>query len=504
MRDGQYNEPMTVPAELYSVAQVRGFDARAIASQGVDGYTLMQRAGDAALRLLRAAWPDARRIAIACGGGNNGGDGYVLARLLRAVGLEAQVHALVPPERLAGEARRACDDFLASGGALQASALPDPRQCELIVDALLGTGFRGALRAPFDTAVAALNASGRPILALDIPSGLDGDTGRVGTDAVRATRTISFVALKQGLCLEQGPERCGVLDYASLGVALPAQSDEPPQWRCLGETDLRQALPRRARDAHKGRFGHVLLIGGNHGMLGAARLAGEAALRVGAGLVSVATRSAHAAQLAATRPELMCAGSDEAGALQSLLARCTVVGIGPGLGQDQWARTVFAAALACGKPLVIDADALNLLAAQGLDTAPPGSVLTPHPGEAARLLGGDTAAVQADRRAALLALARHGAVAVLKGAGTMIAAAGVVPSFCRAGNPGMASGGMGDVLTGAIAGILAQCGDPLRAARAGVLAHALAGDALASRLGPRGLLASQVAEGLTLAVNRGE
>lgn len=495
---------MTLPAELYSVAQVRAFDARAIATQGVAGYTLMQRAGDAALRLLRAAWPEARRIAIVCGGGNNGGDGYVLARLLRSAGIEVQLHAVVPPADLAGDAQRAHADFIAAGGAVQAAPLPDPAQCELIVDALLGTGFKGPLRPAFAAAVAALNDSGRPILSLDIPSGLDGDTGRVAGTAVRATRTISFVALKQGLCLEQGPDFTGILSTDSLGVLLPDGHDEPPQWRCLGDAELRAALPPRARDAHKGRFGHVLVIGGNHGMAGAVRLAGEAALRVGAGLVSVATRPEHGAALVAARPELMCAGVADAGAAQGLIARSTVIAIGPGLGQDDWARALLAAALAAGKPLVIDADALNLLAATGLSRIPVGSVLTPHPGEAARLLASDTATVQSDRRAALARLTAHGAVCVLKGAGTLVGARGVVPSLCLEGNPGMASGGMGDVLTGAIAGILAQCGDSLCAARAGVLAHARSGDLLASRFGARGLLAGQVAEGLTLAVNRGE
>ncbi len=494
---------MPLPSALYSVAQVRAFDARAIATQGVTGHALMQRAGEAAVRALRAAWPAARRVAVACGGGNNGGDGYVVARLLRAAGVEVQLHALVDPADLGGDARRACDDFLASGGSLNAAPFPDAADCELIVDALLGTGFRPPLRELFAAAIAAINASGRPVLALDVPSGLHGDTGLAADGAIQAARTISFVALKQGLCLEQGPELCGELLFDSLGVQLPGQAAEPPQWHCLGDLELRAALPRRARSAHKGQFGHVLIIGGGPGMAGAARLAGEAALRVGAGLVTLATTPV--ASLAAMRPELMCVGVADAAALAPLLARCSVVAVGPGLGQDAWARALLAAALAAGKPLVLDADALNLLAADGLRGVPARAVLTPHPGEAARLLGTDTGALQSDRRAALQRLCESsGAIVVLKGSGTLVGERGVVPALCLAGNPGMAAGGMGDVLTGAIAGILAQCRDPWLAACAGVLVHARAGDALARRDGARGLLAGEVAAALTVEANRGE
>ena len=496
---------MSLPSALYSVAQVRAFDAQAIASQGVTGYMLMQRAGDAALRALRTAWPNAQRVAIACGGGNNGGDGYVLARLLRAAGLEVQLHAVVDPSALQGDARRAWDDFCAAGGTLHPAAHPDASRCDVIVDALLGTGFRAPLRDPFVAAIAAINGSGRPVLALDIPSGLEGDTGQAPDGAIHASLTMSFVALKQGLCLAQGPECCGQLLFDSLGVQLPGEGAQPPQWRCLGDMELRTALPRRARDAHKGDFGHVLVVGGGPGMPGAARLAGEASLRVGAGLVTVATLPAHAAALTATRPELMCVGVSDGASLAPWLSRCTVVAIGPGLGQDDWSRSLLAAVLSAGKPLILDADALNLLAAEGLRGLPPRSLLTPHPGEAARLLGIGSRDVQSDRRGALLKLCeRSGAVVVLKGRGTLVGRRNAVPALCLAGNPGLASGGMGDVLTGAIAGILAQCRDPWLAACAGVLIHARAGDELARRNGERGLLAGDVALALTAEANRGE
>ena len=494
---------MSLPSALYSVAQVRAFDAQAIASQGVTGYTLMQRAGEAAVRALRAGWPAARRVGVACGAGNNGGDGYVVARALRAAGMEVRLHALADPADLRGDARRACDDFLGAGGTLQAASPAELADCEVIVDGLLGTGYKPPLREAYASAISAINASGRPVLALDIPSGLDGDTGAADGGAVQAARTIGFVALKQGLCLQQGPQLCGELLFDSLGVQLPGEASERPQWQCLGDMELRAALPPRPRDAHKGTFGHVLVIGGASGMSGAARLAGEAALRVGAGLVTLAV--SPVASLSAARPELMCHGVADAAALAPLLDRCTVVAVGPGLGQDAWARALLEAALAAGKPSVLDADALNLLAARGLRGLPARAVLTPHPGEAARLLGCASGAVQADRRGSLQRLCdASDGIVVLKGSGTLVGERGRVPALCRAGNPGMAAGGMGDVLTGAIAGILAQCRDPWLAAGAGVLAHARAGDALAARCGARGLLAGDVAAELTAAANHGE
>jgi NAD(P)H-hydrate epimerase len=271
-----------------------------------------------------------------------------------------------------------------------------------------------------------------------------------------------------------------------------------PAARLLDESDVAAALPPRRRTAHKGDHGHVLVIGGGPGMAGAARLAGEAALRSGAGLVTLAVHPQSLASVA-TRPELMHVAANSADDLAAVLSRATVVAVGPGLGQGDWARSLFEVALASGKPLVVDADALNLLAAspQHLDRW----ILTPHPGEAARLLGATSAAVQADRLGAARELQqRYGGTVVLKGAGSIVHAAAGVPGLCDRGNPGMAAGGMGDVLTGVIAGIAAQCGDAACAARAGVFVHAQAGD-LAARRGERGLLATDVIEQVRACVN---
>ena len=496
---------MTSSQGLYSVAQVRAFDAHAISVLGVPGYTLMRRAGEAALRALRSRWPTAMQIAVIAGGGNNGGDGYVVARFARAAGLEVELLAMVAPGALQGDARRAADDYLASGGTVRAYKPSDLAavlaSAEVLVDALLGTGLHDPVRPEWRAVIEALNAAGKPILALDLPSGLDGDSGAALGAAVRADATITFVAPKTGLYLGDGPEYAGRVLFDDLEVSPPEGDASRPVFERLDESDIARALPRRGRAAHKGDFGRVLLIAGGPGMAGAARLAGEACLRSGAGLVNVATAPENVTAIIAGRPELICFGVATAAELAAPLTAATVVAIGPGLGTGAWSRALLEAAMAAGKPIVMDADALNLLAASG--TRPPsGALLTPHPGEAGRLLGVSSAAVQADRRAALAQLvARTGATVVLKGAGTLMGAPGRVPALCTRGNPGMAAPGMGDVLTGAIAGILAQCGDAWLAARAGVMAHALAGDDLGRQGGGRGMLALEVAEGLSRWVN---
>jgi len=483
---------------LYSVAQVRAFDQHAIRVLGVPGYTLMTRAAEAALQLLRKRWPQARRIAVVAGGGNNGGDGLVLARLARSAGLEVCVLAMAAVAQLRDDARRAAEDLLAAGGELLpfaalASNAALLRGADVIVDALLGSGLHSAVRADYGQAIDAINTSGLPVLALDLPSGLDGDSGAVLGTAVRANCTITFVGNKIGLYLGAGPEYAGAVTLADLQLPVPAGADAQPLLQTLSDLDIARALPPRAREAHKGNFGRVLIIGAGPGMPGAVRLAGESCLRSGAGIVVCAIAPENMPAIAEARPELICIATRSAADIRAALASATVVAIGPGLGLDDWALELFSAALAAGKPLIIDADALTWLAQAG-GRAPPGSILTPHPGEAARLLGVSTAEIQKDRRASLQALvAKTQATVVLKGAGTLIGMQGQVPALCTAGNPGMAAPGMGDVLTGLIAGIRAQCGDPWLAARAGVQAHARAGDALAGRNGARGLLALELA-----------
>lgn len=493
---------MSSPSLLYSTEQVRALDAYAIA-HGTPGYTLMKRAGEAALRALRSRWPMAIKISILTGGGNNGGDGYVLARFAQAAGLSATVLAVIPPERLRADARSAYDDWCASGGRVVPYSVDLLSQADVLVDALLGTGLTNAVRSPFQEAITALNAAGKPVFALDLPSGLNADTGEVMGVAVRADCTISFVALKTGLFLAQGPDHAGRLLFDDLEVSPPTESRFQPQLERMNEADIAAALPPRERHANKGDFGRVLVVGGGAGMPGAVRLAGETCLRVGAGLVTVATARENLTAIAAGRPELILHAIDRPEDLEGPLRVATVVAIGPGLGRTDWAQAMLDRVLASGKRLVIDADALNQIAEREL-AVPAGSVLTPHPGEAGRLLGESTAQVQSDRVTALRQLCtRHpGAIIVLKGAGTLIGtdAPNTLYALCERGNPAMATAGMGDVLTGAIAGILGQCHDPWLAARAGVMAHALAGDDLA-RDRQRGVLALELAEAINRWVN---
>jgi ADP-dependent NAD(P)H-hydrate dehydratase / NAD(P)H-hydrate epimerase len=491
---------MSSPSLLYSAAQVRAMDAYAIA-QGTDGYALMKRAAEAALRALRSRWPTAMRVSIVTGGGNNAGDGYALARFAQAAGLSATVLAAVAPQNLRGDALRACEDFRASAGRIVPYERALLADTDVIIDALLGTGLSANVRPEMAQAIHDINACDRAVFALDLPSGLNADSGAVMGAAISADCTISFVGLKTGLFLAAGPDLVGRLLFDDLALAPPEEPRFKPMLERLSETEIARTLPARERDANKGDFGRVVIVGGGPGMPGAVRLAGESCLRVGAGLVTVATAQENLSAVAAGRPELILHALHTADTLTELLRPADVVAIGPGLGQTAWSSSLLEVVLNCGKTLVIDADALNLLARSGR-AAPARAVLTPHPGEAARLLGSTAAAVQADRLAALRDLqGRHpDAVIVLKGAGTLISGPDTVPAICERGNPAMAAPGMGDVLTGVIAGILAQCHNSWRAARAGVLAHALAGDELA-RDRSRGILALELAEAVGRWVN---
>jgi ADP-dependent NAD(P)H-hydrate dehydratase / NAD(P)H-hydrate epimerase len=487
----------TRPGAIYTAAQVRELDRRAIDDCGIPGYELMTRAGHALADAVRAQWPDARTITVLAGPGNNGGDGYVCARVARARRIEARVLALAPPASLKDDARRACEEFHAAGGRTQAFA-PSAIDGEVIVDAIFGIGITRPASGDYAAAIDAANTSGRRILAVDVPSGLDADDGRAHGGVIRADATLSFIGRKLGCYLGSGPDHAGLRLFTDLDVPPRAYENVPVAAQLIGPDAVRAALPPRPRTAHKGLHGHVLVIGGASGMAGAARLAGEAALRAGAGLVSIATCRASAPAIAG-RPELMVAAVDAAAELSPLLERASIVAVGPGLGRHDWSRAMLEAALASGLPAVVDADALNLLA-----LAPRRRedwVLTPHPGEAARLLGVDAARVQLDRLGAARELQRrYDGTVVLKGAATIVQGATGLPSICDRGNPGMAVAGMGDVLTGVIAGIGAQCRDLPLAAAAGVLVHAEAGDR-AARSGQRGLLAGDVIDELRRCVN---
>lgn len=483
------------PAELrlYSAAQVREIDRRAVAGEGGSGYRLMQLAAAAAWSALRERQPDAARIDIVCGPGNNGGDGYEIARLAKSEGCEVRVWAIGEPAP-GSEAAQACAAWRLLG-TVHPYAPGVLDSASLIVDALYGTGLSRPPVHAAAAAIAEIRAGQAWVLAVDVPSGLSADTGQPLGQAVRADLTVSFIGRKFGLYTGQGPEYAGERVFDDLGVA--ADADVGVLARLLDAAELRAALPKRARGAHKGGNGFALLIGGDAGFAGAILLATRAALRSGAGLVAVATCAEHAGVLAASQPEAMFRGVADAAALAPLLRKADVIAIGPGLGQSDWGRGLWAAALQSKRPLVVDADALNLLAEA--PTQRDNWVLTPHPGEAARLLGCNVAEIEADRAAATRALVEHyGGCAVLKGAGSLVG--GRELAVCPYGNPGMATGGMGDTLTGIVAALLAQGLATERAAQIGVLAHARAGD-LAARAGERGLLPGDLIDALRAVVN---
>jgi NAD(P)H-hydrate epimerase len=492
------------PQRLYTADEVRAAELRAQKIVQVDERGLMERAGGAAFAYLRERWPRVQRIVVVAGTGNNAGDGYVLARHARNAGLTVEVLEVAagrPRAKSAADARTA---YLAVGG--QPAAF-DPRgqqaalyEADVIVDGVFGFGLREAPGGEHATAIAQMNAALKPILALDVPSGLDVDTGCAPGVAVHAAATVVFVGLKRGLMTGEGPDLAGELALRTLD--LPAEVLGTTGTGTLSEFEVRTALQPRAHATHKGSYGAVLVVGGDHGFGGAAMLAAEAALRSGAGVVRVATRAAHMAPLLARCPELMVTGVEGASDLAPLLDKSSVIALGPGLGTSAWGKSLYKACMASGLPVIVDADALALLGAD-LEQAtrgprapkPPNTygdcVLTPHPGEAAKLLGSDSATVQKDRFAAVTELqARSRAVVVLKGAGSLVSDGDSI-GVCDLGNPGMATAGMGDVLTGIIAGLRAQGLDAASAARTGCWLHAAAGDA-AAKDGARSLLASDL------------
>lgn len=485
---------------LYRAAQVRELDRQAIAVQGIPGLTLMQRAGAFSFRILHESWPLAERIIVICGLGNNAGDGYVIARLAHEAGLAVKILQIGDASRLQGDALQCANDLAAAGNHAEPFSTAALNDADVLVDAVFGTGLDREVSGPWGEALAAINAASAPVLAVDIPSGLNADTGSVMGVAVEAELTPTFIGMKQGLLTGVGPDHCGRVLFDDLGVPEVIYDAVTPAAIGLDLYRLPDLLPRRRRSAHKGNFGHVLIVGGDTGYAGAARMAAEAAARCGAGLVSLATRVEHAPLVSMLRPEIMSHGIESVAALGPLLERASVIGIGPGLGQGEWGGAMLARVLETDLPLVVDADALNLLASE--PARRDNWVLTPHPGEAARLLGASNTEVQADRFAAATAIqARYGGVCVLKGAGTLVATGDDAIGLCDAGNPGMASGGMGDVLTGVISALLAQELDSSDAAALGTCVHAQAGDRAASAGGERGLLATDLLAELRAVVN---
>ncbi len=488
-----------LPQSIYSVEGVRQVDRAAIKGLGIPGYTLMKSASVEALNEAISFFPSAQRWQVICGAGNNGGDGYVLARLAAQRGISVSVTALTPTETLKGDAATAYADFVTDGGQADPWQGAPHAHVDLIVDAMLGSGLVRDVKGQYADVVNAINSHATPVMALDIPSGLDGDSGAIRGVAVRADLTVTFVGLKTGLFLNDGPDCVGELRFSDLQISQECYEKSEVRLRRIEYAEFATAMPPRNRNAHKGDFGHLLLVGGGPGMPGAVRLAGEAALRCGAGRVSVATHVSHHAAITSGRPELMCHGIDKPSESRSLLDTAGTLALGPGLGTGEWGRSLFDEVVKSDLPMVVDADALNLLAAS--PERRDRWVLTPHPGEAARLLDTDAASIQKDRLGAIEKLTeKYGGTIVLKGAGTLVSASDGPSWISTSGNPGMASPGMGDVLTGVVAALLAQGMSVESAAIFGVEIHALAGDR-AAKSGERGLIASDVLKELRPLVN---
>ena len=493
-----------LPYSLYSATQTRELDRLAIEQHGISSNILMERAGDAAFSLLLSQWPQVKRMAVFCGTGNNGGDGYVVARLAKEKGLSVDVFQVGDPNKLKGDALAAMQRLLGADVSPAPYVVQSLADYDLIVDALLGTGITGEVAKEYSQAINKINLAAKPVLALDIPSGINADTGRVCGVAIKAEHTISFIGLKSGLFTAMAPEYSGQVHFADLSVPSTVYSGLKAVAKRLSYSQLKSSLLPRRRDAHKGDFGHLLIVGGDLGMSGAVRLAAEAALRSGAGLVSVATREQHAAMICSQRPEIMSHGVEHENKLRQLMDKASVIVIGPGLGSSQWAEEMMGIVLNTQKPLLLDADALNMIAMHiQFDSLirKANRVFTPHPGEAARLLEQTIEQIQADRFAAIKALEdEFNGTWVLKGAGTLVANNGET-GLCHAGNPGMASGGMGDVLSGVIGGLIAQKLDIPDAAALAVCIHAEAADAAVKAVGERGLLASDLLPWIRRLVN---
>jgi hydroxyethylthiazole kinase-like uncharacterized protein yjeF len=511
--------------EILTGEQMRRVDRRAIDTLGIPGLLLMESAGRGIADALLADFQDARArgVLVLCGKGNNGGDGLVAARFLARSGLVPKVILLAAASELSGDAETNLRAARASGLAILEA--PDEATWDrekgslsphgpVVLDALLGTGVRGGARGLVARVIADLNLSRAAVASVDLPSGLDADSTKVEGPAVQATRTYTLCRPKIPLALEPASLRCGEWRVVPIGIPDAAVREEKPDLEWLDAAAVRGLLPARPATAHKGTYGHLLAVAGSRGKAGAAALVARAALRSGVGLVTVATPASTLAVVAAQQAELMTEPLDEtyaggasgesASRVLALLGPRDALAIGPGLGTEVPTREMVISVLsrrAC--PAVVDADALNALAGGGPETLRNASakgapwVLTPHPGEAARLLGSSVAAIQEDRLAAARRLADlSGAVVVLKGHRTVLAAPGGIASINASGNPGMATAGAGDVLTGIVGALLARRLDSSIACRIAVFVHGDAGDRAAAEKGQEGMIAADLLERL--------
>ena len=492
----------------YSSAAVRNIDYLMVEQGFVDkSYELMNRAAQALLDFINRKYLHIEHITIVCGAGNNAGDGYALARLAKLQEKEPRIKirliSIIDPQQLSGDAQQAYADWLECGGTIDSMEDAHFPATDLIVDALIGTGLNRPLEGEWYDAVAAINASRKPVLSVDIPSGLDADTGASYGIAISATHTLTFIAQKMGMYTAQARYYCGKIHFASLGVADSLFEQIEHSAILMDWNNIAVKLPFHSPVSHKGDHGHLLIIGGDNGMAGACRIAGEAALRSGSGLVTIATRKENVNAITSARPELMVHGVQSADDLAPLLAKATAIAIGPGLGTEQWGVALLDKVIKHIKQqynsdekeisCVFDADALNIMAQHNIVIQSDNIIYTPHFGEASRLLkyNSEAPGADTDRFAMIRKLKeRYHGTFVLKGAGTLVNTEKDI-AICTYGNEGMASAGMGDCLTGIIGALLAQKLSISDAAQLGVCLHAKAGDLVALE-GKKGMLVSDL------------
>ena len=520
--------PAYVGQALYSSAEIKLIEQNAADKGGFELYSLMEKAGLSALKKVNRHWPEIKQITIVCGKGNNAGDGFVLARLAAEAGLVVQVLLVESEPEFKGDALTAYQTLT------HQKTLDSPEKITikqfkpsllegqpLIIDAILGTGICGALRDNYKQVVESINdfvestnnkqPQSTAVFSIDIPTGLESDTGFANPLAIKASRTLTFVALKSGMVTGYARACCGIIELDDLGLneteTLALERIKPRAW--LNDADaLIASLPKRSNVSHKGDHGHLLLVGGDFGFGGAILMSAMAAARCGTGKLTILTRDAHIAPILTQCPEAMIRSieSVDEPILEKVLSEVDAIVIGPGLGQEDWGKSLLAAVCASKLPLLVDADALNIIANDKdynehcLGTKP--WVMTPHPGEAARLLDTNIALIEKNRyQSAEQLQKKFSAVIVLKGAGTIIADNENHITVCDEGNPGMASAGMGDILTGIIGALLAQKVEVGVAARIGVALHARAGD-LAAMNGQKGLMATDLIGPLRMLVNQ--
>ncbi len=456
--------------EFYNIEQIRALEQLAIEKYNIAETDLMQRAGHAAFELVNGLEDRPESIGIVCGKGNNAGDGFVVARLAHQSDYDVVVYTLCDIDELGGPAKQVALAAEKAGVPIEAFSVETELLEDLIIDAVLGIGIKGDVHGLASNAIEMINDTPGQIMAIDVPSGLDADTGCVRGVAVRADLTITYIGSKQGFYTADGPDHCGFL--VTQDLALPTELFAlVPITACRVEgEDFSAYMGHRKLNTHKGLYGHVLVIGGDYGMAGAVRMAGEAALRVGAGLVTVATRPEHITAVIATRPELMCYGVSDPKQLEPLIEQASVILIGPGLTASEWTEALWNQVKLTDKTLVIDGGAVHFAAKE--KSAQPNWILTPHPGEAASLLDRTAEDIQANRFAAINDIVtRYQAATILKGLGTLIQAPGNLVEIATVGGPIMSIAGMGDVLAGMVAGLSAQHMQGFDAARFAAYFH---------------------------------